>query len=396
MKIVKIAVAALLLSMVSISAQAACPTFSYGKVLTPGQWQQCFDEKQAVLGYNPVNKAGDVMTGRLVLPSPTGAASGFNITPGSVPSAPIDGDIWTTSSGVYARISGSTVGPLGIAVTSGSSGGIPYFNTTTTQASSGTLAHYGVVYGGGVGGSPVSTAAGALDQVFMGSATAPSFVSVGDCSTASSALTYSTDTHAWGCNPSVVSGPASSTNTAIARYSGTGGKTIQNSSVTVDGSGNISGVASISGVSGAGVELAATNTDDNASSTQKGYYVESSIPAESAVALTNVTYRNFTSITLAAGDWQVGCNAQLKSSTATGVQQTLASISTSPSLPDDSVGRTVTTNMGSIAMGSASQSNYPQSRFLLSSSTTLYCVVRASFSGGSMAAWGILWARRER
>ena len=41
------------------------------------------------------------------------------------------------------------------------------------------------------------------------------------------------------------SGPGSATDHAIARYSGTGGKTIQNSTVIVDDSGNASGVASL-------------------------------------------------------------------------------------------------------------------------------------------------------
>lgn len=178
---------------------ATCP-LTFDTVLTAGQWQACFAGKQNTLGYVPVNKAGDVMTGRLVLPSPPGSRSGFNITPGSTPASPIDGDIWTETDGLYVRANGATVGPLGIGVTSGTSGGIPYFDTNSTQASSAMLTHYGVVYGGGTGGAPVATAAGAADQVFMGSATAPSFVSVGNCSSTSSALKYSTSTHTWGCN----------------------------------------------------------------------------------------------------------------------------------------------------------------------------------------------------
>lgn len=48
-----------------------------------------------------------------------------------------------------------------------------------------------------------------------------------------------------------VDGPASSTDTAIARFSGTGGKTLQNSVVTVDGSGNMSGLNNVTlGASG--------------------------------------------------------------------------------------------------------------------------------------------------
>lgn len=51
------------------------------------------------------------------VPFVTSAATTGNtsmrIPHGTAPSAPTDGDIWTTTAGVYVRINGSTVGPLG-------------------------------------------------------------------------------------------------------------------------------------------------------------------------------------------------------------------------------------------------------------------------------------------
>ncbi len=47
----------------------------------------------------------------------------------------------------------------------GTSGGVPYFSSASTWASSGALTQYGIVYGGGAGGAPVATAAGATNQV---------------------------------------------------------------------------------------------------------------------------------------------------------------------------------------------------------------------------------------
>jgi len=35
--------------------------FTYGFVLTPGQWSQLFAQKQDALGYKPVNRAGDTV-----------------------------------------------------------------------------------------------------------------------------------------------------------------------------------------------------------------------------------------------------------------------------------------------------------------------------------------------
>lgn len=91
---------------------ATCPTFVYGLVLTAAQWQACFDAKQNVLGYTPVNRAGDTMTGAFNTTASTSAVSGFNVAPGIVPSSPRNGDVWVTSAGIFARINGATVGPF--------------------------------------------------------------------------------------------------------------------------------------------------------------------------------------------------------------------------------------------------------------------------------------------
>ena len=52
----------------------------------------------------------------------------------------------------------------------GTSGGIVYFNSASTWASSAALTQYGIVYGGGAGGAPVATAAGTTGQ-FLGANT---------------------------------------------------------------------------------------------------------------------------------------------------------------------------------------------------------------------------------
>jgi hypothetical protein len=53
-------------------------------------------------------------TGTVILPtSATGGASA-RIPHGTAPSSPTNGDIWTTTTGLFARINGGTVGPYGI------------------------------------------------------------------------------------------------------------------------------------------------------------------------------------------------------------------------------------------------------------------------------------------
>lgn len=48
----------------------------------------------------------------LALAASTTSVSSLRVPHGSAPTSPVDGDIWTTTAGIYVRINGSTVGPL--------------------------------------------------------------------------------------------------------------------------------------------------------------------------------------------------------------------------------------------------------------------------------------------
>ena len=53
------------------------------------------------------------MSGKLTTnASSAGGGAGFNIAPGSAPIAPNNGDMWGTTSGIFSRINGATVGPF--------------------------------------------------------------------------------------------------------------------------------------------------------------------------------------------------------------------------------------------------------------------------------------------
>jgi hypothetical protein len=58
------------------------------------------------------DKAGDTFTGGIVLPAATTVLSPLRVPHGTAPTSPTDGDIWSTTAGVFARINGSTVGPF--------------------------------------------------------------------------------------------------------------------------------------------------------------------------------------------------------------------------------------------------------------------------------------------
>src|SRR3990167_3307710 len=51
-------------------------------------------------------------TGNLTLLAGTNTNAPLTLPHGSAPTSPVDGDIWTTTAGLYVRINGATVGPL--------------------------------------------------------------------------------------------------------------------------------------------------------------------------------------------------------------------------------------------------------------------------------------------
>lgn len=182
-KTILLAAALLAISPAAATAQTGCPAISQGAVLTPAQWNKCFSDKQNVIPYTPVNKAGDTMLGRLTTVPSTTLAASFNIPPGSTPTSPSNGDIWATSAGLFVRVNGVTVGPLigGASIPpSGTSGGILYFSSTSTLASSALLNANQIVLGGGAGTAPSTPVGlGTTITVLHGNASgAPSFGAV--------------------------------------------------------------------------------------------------------------------------------------------------------------------------------------------------------------------------
>lgn len=73
------------------------------------------------------------------------------------------------------------------------------------------------------------------------------------CSVASNVLTMTVATGGGGGGAGNVSGPVSSTDTALARWNGTAGDTLQDSSIILDGSGNLGAVASITASTGGAI-----------------------------------------------------------------------------------------------------------------------------------------------
>lgn len=73
-----------------------------------------------------VAKAGDTMTGALITLASAVGGAGFRLPHGTAPTTPTNGDVWTTTAGMYARINGATVGPFGTGGGGGGGGGGMY------------------------------------------------------------------------------------------------------------------------------------------------------------------------------------------------------------------------------------------------------------------------------
>lgn len=69
---------------------------------TYNDWALALTLSVDLSGY--LQKAGGVMSGPLALPASTSAGATLNVPQGVAPSSPVNGDIWTTSTGIFARI----------------------------------------------------------------------------------------------------------------------------------------------------------------------------------------------------------------------------------------------------------------------------------------------------
>jgi hypothetical protein len=87
--------------------------------------------------------ASPTFTGKVTTAASATGGAGFNLPHGAAATSPSNGDIWTTTAGLYARINGGTVGPYGAAGGTGLSGmtagQIPIAATASTVTSSGNL-----------------------------------------------------------------------------------------------------------------------------------------------------------------------------------------------------------------------------------------------------------------
>jgi hypothetical protein len=148
-----------------------------------------------------------------------------------------DGSSWTAISSASA-VTGPGSSTDNAIVRFDGTGGVAIQNSVVTIAdSTGNIAGAGTISAAEVTSSSLTASralvSGSLKEIQSATTTA---TEIGYVNGVTSAIQTQLGTKA--------AGAASSTDTAIARFSGTGGKTLQNSGVTIDGSNNVAGAAS--------------------------------------------------------------------------------------------------------------------------------------------------------
>lgn len=63
---------------------------------------------------------GGTLTGKVNTVASAAGGAGFNLPHGAAPTSPTNGDVWTTTAGMYVRVNGTTVGPFGTGAVWGS------------------------------------------------------------------------------------------------------------------------------------------------------------------------------------------------------------------------------------------------------------------------------------
>lgn len=150
------------------------------------------------------------------------------------------------------------------------------------------------------------------------------------------------------------------------------------------------------GATGPNGIIVGTNTNNSAAAGVVGEYIDAAAAATNFPA--SATFGDLTSISLTAGDWDVGVIGQVNNNSAvpTGLYLIGASINSGNSGTGLTDGTTDLSLQGFFTGTNIIPVSLPRIRFSLSSTTTVYLKYYATYTGGPPKAAGSLTARRIR
>jgi hypothetical protein len=140
--------------------------------------------------------------------------------------------------------------------------------------------------------------------------------------------------------------------------------------------------------------IVGTTTNDNAAAGFVGEYISASVASGSAISITSGAATTITSISLTAGDWDVWGKFTTVAAGGTIVVVVLPSTS----LVNNALGdeNNFITIYNPLIAGNSPGGLTPIRRLSIASTTTVYLIAFASFSGSTCSAYGQIQARRVR
>lgn len=145
-----------------------------------------------------------------------------------------------------------------------------------------------------------------------------------------------------------------------------------------------------------------TQTNNNATAGNVGELITATVVAGSAVSLVTATAKTVTSISLTAGDWDVSAVGDFTLAAATTSYFRTGVNATTNTMPSQAGGSGIGTDpfVRLPLVLTTATSDYgqglPPVRVSLAATTTIYLVCEATFSVGSVSAFGTIRARRMR
>jgi hypothetical protein len=141
-------------------------------------------------------------------------------------------------------------------------------------------------------------------------------------------------------------------------------------------------------------DLTTSDGTTNADAGKLGEYQEASVGSPGTTLSGHTTC---VSLTLSAGDWDVGGTAVLYYDAATSTTQVFCGLHTTANVQAPATQR-FRLSFASFTPGLGERFNFPvpMVRYLLTSSTTIYLNILSGASGGNAYGSGKIWARRRR